>query len=107
MTTLLFQLHDHRLRMEAMRVVQAAPDDYVCEIKPRARSLGQNDKLHAMFSDIARQVDFSDQKRDPEVVKCLLLDLFARVKSAEGELLPGYGTDLPSLIGNEFVHLGI
>jgi len=84
-----------------------APNNAICETRSRTHSLLGSEKLHSMFSDIARQVEFSGKECNTETVKHLLVDRFARIKAADGELLPGYDSNVPSLIGNDFVHLGI
>jgi len=107
MQTQRFHLTSQLARQSAVRAIAAAVDGMVCEVKPSTRSLEQNHKLHAMFSDIAKQVEFFGKKRDTETAKRLLVDAFARVKAAMGEPLPGYGISVPSLIGDGVVQLGI
>jgi len=102
-----FHLISPSARSSAIHAVAHAAVGMVCEIRQSTRSLDQNAKLHAIFADIARQIEFFGQKRDAETVKRLLVDAFARVKKAEGEPLQGYGSVLPSLIGDGVVQLGI
>lgn len=40
-------------RGNAHRLVDAAPDGSVCKIEPPRRTLSQNDKFHAMLTDIS------------------------------------------------------
>jgi len=94
-------------RDHAAQAICEVTSNKVLDIGSCMNNMGRNTKIHAMFADIAQQVEFFDRKCDPETVKHLLVDTFARVKAASGELLHGYGTNLPSLIGNDFVHLGI
>lgn len=48
-----FLVSDH-VRMNAVRAVRTCPDDWMCTIQPRKRSLDQNAKLWAMLSDVAK-----------------------------------------------------
>jgi len=41
-------------RALAQRLIMAAPDRTVVELKPETRTLDQNARMHAMLSDIAR-----------------------------------------------------
>lgn len=45
-----------RGRQHAHRMIDAAPQDYVCRIGQRTRTDLQNRKLHPMLADIQRQV---------------------------------------------------
>jgi len=107
MTTQRYPLNGPANRRAAVRAIAQAADAMVCEIRPATRSLDQNSRLHAMFADVARQVEFFGQKRDAETVKRLLIDAFARVKAAMNEPLYGYGQVLPSLDGSGVVQLGL
>lgn len=65
--------------------------------KPRKRSQPQNAKLHAMFSDIARQVEWAGKKRDVDTWKRLLVASWCRARGEAIELLPaldGHGVDV-------------
>lgn len=92
----------------ARRRLDAAPDGYVFEDpkEPKKRRI-QEERYHAMLRDIAKQVEFFGQKRDPETVKRLLVDAFARVMAAAGTPLRGWGTVMPSLDGSGVVQLGV
>jgi len=103
-----FILTDKRVRHNAVCAVLGAPDGVECVIRPARRNLEQNALLHAMFADIARQVDFFGQRRDAETVKRLLVDAFARVKADGGEpIRQDCGQMLPSLDGRGCVQLGV
>ena len=49
-------------RPYAVRAVEEAPDGYQVVIKPKRRTLPQNDKLHAVLRDIAEQVVWHGEK---------------------------------------------
>lgn len=63
-------------RRNAARAIAQAPEGYRVEIKPRTRSLAQNDMLWSILTDISRQVDFvvngQATKVSPEEVKDIL-----------------------------------
>lgn len=63
-------------RRNAARAVSEAPDGHRVEIKPRTRTLGQNDFLWSVLTDISRQVDFvvngEAVKVSPDEVKDIL-----------------------------------
>lgn len=71
-----FHLVNSSVRRNAAQAIAQAPEGYRCEIKPRTRSLAQNDLLWSILTDIARQVDFvvngALTKVTPEEVKDIL-----------------------------------
>lgn len=62
----IFKLVHPTARQNAMRAITHAPEGYVCEIKPRTRSLDQNARLWAMLTDISKSVDWYGRKLLPE-----------------------------------------
>ena len=69
----------------------------VLELRPETRSNPQNAKLHAMLTDIARQVEWAGQKRDAETWKRLMVAAWCRAEGEAVEFLPaldGKGVDL-------------
>lgn len=71
-----FQLVSPLVRRNAAHAVASAPDGYRCEIRPKTRTLAQNDILWSILTDISRQVDFVVNgalvKVSPEEVKDIL-----------------------------------
>lgn len=63
-------------RRNAARACAEAPDGWRVELRPRTRSLAQNDMLWSILTDISRQVDFvvngQMTKVSPEEVKDIL-----------------------------------
>src|SRR5690625_2007987 len=63
-------------RPNAARACAEAPDGWRVELRPRTRSLAQNDMLWSILTDISRQVDFvvngQMTKVSPEEVKDIL-----------------------------------
>ena len=85
----------------------------ILEIKPESRSNKQNRLLHAMLSDIARQVQWAGKHRDVETWKRLLTAAWCRARNEHVEMLPaldGHGVDIvfrrtSQLTRAEFVEL--
>lgn len=71
-----FILAHQTARQNAARAVMDAPEGHRVEIKPRTRSLAQNDMLWSILTDISRQVVFvvngQSVKVQPEEVKDIL-----------------------------------
>lgn len=85
-------------REQAMRHIAHAPAGSVVEIAPPGRTLPQNKRLHAMCTDVARQVEWAGAKRDVEAWK----DIFtAALRSAN------HGLDVVPGINGGFVLLGM
>ncbi|TFL14195.1 recombination protein NinB [Pusillimonas caeni] len=71
-----FNLVSPMVRRNAAQAIAQAPEGYRCEIKPKTRSLAQNDMLWSILTDISRQVEFVVNgalvKVSPEEVKDIL-----------------------------------
>lgn len=71
-----FILSHDQARRNAAQVVMQAPEGYRVEVKPRTRSLAQNDMMWSILTDISRQVEFVVNgaliKVTPEEVKDIL-----------------------------------
>lgn len=79
-------------------MIEAAPADSVVKIEKPRRTLLQNDKIHAMCTDVARQVEWAGAKRNVEAWK----DIFtAALRSAT------HGLDVVPGINGGFVLLGM
>lgn len=48
-------------RQNAIKAIEAAPENYRVEIRQRTRSLDQNAKLWSLLGELARQVDWHGQ----------------------------------------------
>lgn len=63
-------------RRNAARACAESPDGYRCEIRPKTRTLAQNDLLWSVLTDISKQVEFVVNgelvKVSPEEVKDIL-----------------------------------
>lgn len=102
-----FRLVHPTARQLASKACINAPDGWLVELRPATKSRDQEAKYHAMFGDVARQVEFMGRKQDSETWKRLLVDAFARVKAAEGDPVQGVGAIMPNLDGSGFVQLGV
>jgi hypothetical protein len=102
-----FRLVHATARQMASRACIHAPDGYVVEIKPAAKSRDQEEKYHAMIGDIAKQVRIYGREWDREDLKRLLVDQFVRDMQAAGTPLGKQGLVVPSLDGSGVVQLGI
>lgn len=63
----------YRNRGNAHRLVDAAPDGSVMKIEPPKRTLSQNDKFHAMLTDIALAKPMG-RKHTPDDWKAILMN---------------------------------
>lgn len=98
MTPITIILTDDNRREQASRVLAKAPARSVFKIEPPVRTLSQNDRLHAMITDVARQVEWHGAKRNVEAWK----DIFtAALRSAN------HGLDVVPGINGGFVLLGM
>ena len=69
----------------------------VVEVRPETRSLAENAMLHALLTEISREVEWAGKKRDPETWKRLLTAAWCRARGDHVELLPaldGHGVDI-------------
>lgn len=79
-----FRLVHPTARQLASRAVINAPDGFVCEIKPRTRSLDQNAKMWAMLADVSRQVEWYGQHLTSEEWKDVLTAALKKQKAVPG-----------------------
>lgn len=54
-------LIDRRRKDYAKQSIDQAPEDYVCQIKQKTRTLEQNALLWALLADVSRQVNWHGQ----------------------------------------------
>ena len=81
-------------RERIARIVSAAPLGARVEVKAARRTVPQNDRMWAMLTDIAQQLEWHDQRLRPDDWKMIFLDALKR----EERLVPN--TD-----GTGFVNL--
>ena len=70
-----FFLRNEQVRSNCQAFIQSLPADdkkpLVIKIQPMTRNLEQNNKLHAMLSDISKQCEFGGEKRDMNTWKMI------------------------------------
>lgn len=76
-------------RQYAKQCIDKAPDDYVCELKQKTRTLEQNAKFHAMCTDISRQLEYLGKKRTPNQWKVIFVSGHAIATGRGAEVIPG------------------
>jgi hypothetical protein len=70
----------------AKQCITRAPDDYVCEIKQKTRTLEQNALMWALLSDLSKQVNWYGQKLTSDEWKDVLSASLKKQK-----VVPGIG----------------
>jgi hypothetical protein len=65
-------LRGHAQRVLAKNMIDAAPINAVVRIASEKRSLAQNDKMHAMLSDVSRAKP-EGRRHTPLIWKCLFM----------------------------------
>ncbi len=85
-------------RIQAHRLIERAPPGSILRVDAPRRSLPQNARLHAMITDVARQIEWAGAKRTVEAWK----DIFtAALRSAT------HGLDVVPGLNGGFVLLGM
>lgn len=59
-------LIDKQRKSYAKQCIDQAPEDFICIIQKKTRSLDQNAKLWAMLGDVSRQVEWYGRKLSSE-----------------------------------------
>lgn len=95
MSRSLYTLRDEAERKRVARLVYDSPIGSRVELKAARRSMAQNDRMWAMLTDIADQVQWHGLTLETEDWKLIFLDALKR------ELRM-----VPNLDGNGFVNLG-
>lgn len=94
-----FQLINNQVKQNAIDCIRDLPIDgkkpLIVEVKPRTRSLDQNAKLHAMFSDFAKSgLLFSGKARSLEEWKVILISGHSIATGGQGEVIAGIEGEL-------------
>ena len=69
--------------------VMAADEGYIVTIAEPSRNLEQNAKLHAVLSDIAKQVDYHGKRRSVEFWKGVFVSGWQIATGEKPEIVPG------------------
>jgi hypothetical protein len=85
-----FVLSNELRRQAALRAIEAAPLDYRVVIKEPKRTDGQNDRFHAMCSDIANSgFEWAGKRRNSAAWKVLLVSGHAAATKEGFDMVPG------------------
>lgn len=85
-----FFLISDRVKTNAIRALQDAPQGYVVTISEPRRSLDQNAMFHALISDIAKSgMKWAGKERSIDEWKVLLISAHAVATKEQGEVIPG------------------
>ena len=79
-----------RERAIAKQLIDRAPHNAVMKVREATRSGGQNDKFHAICSDLARsQMQWAGKRRNAEGWKVLLVSGHTVATKGQVEIVPG------------------
>ncbi len=84
-------------KSHAKECIDLAPEDFVCVLQQRTRSLDQNALLHKVLSDIASQVIWQGHKLPVDVWKRLCVAAWLRERGEQPTMIPaldGKGFDV-------------
>lgn len=85
-----FVLINDRVRNNALKAVQSAPEGFSVSVSEPKRTNDQNAKFHAIVADLARSpVKWSGKTRTPDEWKSLLISGHGVATKAGGEVIPG------------------
>lgn len=84
-----FRLVHDEARQRAIQAIKDAPDGYLCKIRPPTRSLDQNAKLHALFSDLAEQCTHFGRKLTADQWKVLMISGHSIATGLGADMIPG------------------
>lgn len=93
----LYRVSTEASRRVAAHAVMTAPDGYCVSVKPWSRSLDQNSKLHALFSDIAKSAKYLNRTLTAQQWKTLFISGHAIATGLGADMIPG--------LENEYVNV--
>jgi len=82
-------LIDRQRKDYAKSIIDNSPNDHVCIVKKRTRSLDQSALMHALFADVARQHPFNGKMLTPAQWKVLFISGHAIATGLGAEVVPG------------------
>ena len=77
-------LIDQRRKDYAKQCIESAPEDYVCTIRQKTRTLEQNALMWALLTDLSLQVDWYGNKLTPDEWKDVLSASLKKQKAVPG-----------------------
>jgi len=102
-----FILAHAEARRRAAQAVQNAPEGRMVVISEPTKKRAQEEKYHAMISEIAEHTEYAGKKWDSEDMKRILIDEFADEMRSAGTPLHHDGRLIPSENGRRVIQLGI
>jgi hypothetical protein len=103
---IVFLIDDQR-KSYAKQLIDQAPNDYVCEIKEKTRTLEQNALLHGIFTDFERQITWHGNKFNKVVWKRLSTASWLREDGENPLLVPALDQNGFDVIYEKTSHLNI
>lgn len=97
MSRQVYVLSHDTARRNAVQAVIDAPEGHLVRVEPRARSLDQNARLHALFSEAARNHTWQGRKLTPTQWKTLFISGHSVATGKGADMVPG--------LENEFVNI--
>lgn len=97
MTKQTYHLISPQIRHNACQAIMQAPEGMVVQIKEKTRSLEQNARLHALFSEVSRQSSWCGRKMNPEQWKVLFISGHSQATGNGADMIPG--------LENEYVNI--
>jgi hypothetical protein len=76
-------------RQRAKAYIDQAPDGYAMKLGPSTRTLEQNAKLHALFSDVAKQAKYHGRTLTDVQWKTLFISAHAVATGLGADMIPG------------------
>ena len=107
MTKRVFILVHDQARRNAAAYCMVAPDGHMVRVTEPAKKREQEERYHAMISEIAKVWLFMGRKWSTDDCKRILVDAFAKVMRDAGTPLHHDGLIVPSIDGQRVVQLGI
>jgi hypothetical protein len=107
MSKRVFILSHDLARRRAVQAVADAPAGYVIQVSEPTKKRIQEEKYHAMVSDIAKQSEYAGKRWDDDDMKRILIDEFADEMRLAGTPLHHDGRLIPSENGRRVIQLGI
>lgn len=111
--TFILQPDPHPARANALQAVAEAPEGYVVTVAEPRKTRDQEEKYHAMFTDISRHVLHFGRKLPMKQWKRLLVEAFVFIlrEEAKGQgkpdPFPDEGCSLPSIDGLRVVQVEV
>lgn len=78
-----------RQRRFAHQCIEAAPEDFMCQIKPKTRKEVQSERFHAMCGDVARQLQYIGRTLTKDQWKVLFISGHAIATGHGADIVPG------------------